>query len=83
MYTLSPRRLLTRAGAGAAIIGLVAFAGYSVGQTQTPHAIVAASSPSVSTSGPSAVDPVPGGSYAGIVNMVTPAVVTVRVEKRA
>jgi serine protease Do len=83
MYTLSPRRLLTRAGAGAAVIALVAFAGYSVGQTQTPHAIVAASSPSVSTAGPSTVDPVPGASYASIVNSVTPAVVTVRVEKRA
>jgi Do/DeqQ family serine protease len=82
MYTQSQRRVLARAGAGAAVIALVAVAGYSVGQTQAPHAIVAAS-PSFSSSGPSAVDPVPGGSYAGIVNMVTPAVVTVRVEKRA
>ncbi len=83
MYNLSPRRLLTRAGTGVAVIALVALAGYSVGQTQAPHAIVAASSPSASTSTPSASDPVPGTSYARIVNAVAPAVVTVRVEKRA
>ncbi len=83
MYNLSPRRLMARAGTGVAVIALVALAGYSVGQTQAPHAIVAASSPSTSTSTPSTPDPVPGVSYAKIVNAVAPAVVTVRVEKRA
>jgi Do/DeqQ family serine protease len=77
MYNLS-RRLLTRAGTAVAVIALVALAGYSVGQTQMPQAIVAASS-----STPSTPDPVPGASYAKIVNAVAPAVVTVRVEKRA
>jgi serine protease Do len=78
MFNLTPRRLLTRAGTGVAVIALVAVAGYSVGQTQVPQAIVAAS-----TSTPSTPDPVPGASYAKIVNVVAPAVVTVRVEKRA
>ena len=78
MNNPSPRRLLTRAGAGVAAIALVAFAGFSVGQTQSPSAIVAASSPSVSS--PASL---PGTSYAGIVNAVAPAVVTVRVDKRA
>ena len=81
MYNLSPRRVLTRAGAGVAAIALVGFAGYSLGQTQSPSALVAASSPSVSSSGAAAT--VPGTSYAGIVNVVAPAVVTVRVEKTA
>jgi Do/DeqQ family serine protease len=83
MYNLSPRRLLTRAGTGVAVIALVAVAGYSVGQTHAPDAIVAASSASTSPSTRSTPDPVPGVSYAKIVNAVAPAVVTVRVEKRA
>ncbi len=81
MYSLSPRRLLTRAGTGAAAIALVGLAGYSVGQSQSPRATaIAASSPSISTP---ATNPIPGGSYASVVNAVAPAVVTVRVEKRA
>ena len=40
MLNLSPRRLLTRVGTGVAVIALVAFAGYSVGQTQMPQAVV-------------------------------------------
>jgi serine protease Do len=83
MFNLSPRRLLTRAGTGVAVIALVALAGYGVGQTQAPDAIVAASSASTSPSTRSTPDPVPGVSYAKIVNAVAPAVVTVRVEKRA
>ncbi len=54
MANISPRRLLTRAGTGVAIVALVALAGYGVGQTQSPHALVAASSPSTaSNSAPS------------------------------
>jgi Do/DeqQ family serine protease len=83
MSNLFPRRLLARAGTGVAVIALVGLAGYSVGQTQAPNAIAAASSPSTSTSTLSTPDPVPGVSYAKIVNAVAPAVVTVRVEKRA
>ncbi len=82
MNNPSPRRLLTRAGAGVAAIALVAFAGYSVGQTQSakrsssprPH-------PRFHLFTRAAQCPV--RSYAGIVNAVAPAVVTVRVDKRA
>jgi serine protease Do len=84
MQNHSPRRLLTRAGTGAAIVALVALGGYSVGQTQASHAAVAAASAASSTPASSPViDTVPGGSYAAIVKTVAPAVVTVRVEKRA
>jgi serine protease Do len=81
MHSLSPRRLLTRAGTGAAAIALVGLAGYSVGQSQSPRATaIAAPSPSISTP---VTNPIPGGSYASVVNAVAPAVVTVRVDKRA
>jgi Do/DeqQ family serine protease len=81
MYNLSPRRLLTRAGTGAVAIALVGLAGYSVGQSQSPRAsAIAASSPSISTP---VSNPIPVGSYANVVNAVAPAVVTIRVEKRA
>ena len=42
MKNLSPGRLLTRAGTGAAVIALVAITGYSVGQTQSQQALVSA-----------------------------------------
>ena len=48
MKKLSPGRLLTRAGTGAAVIALVAVTGYSVGQSQSQQAIVAASTASAS-----------------------------------
>ncbi len=81
MYNLSPRRLLTRAATGAVAIALVGLVGYSVGQSQSPRATaVAASSPSISAPAP---NPIPGASYASVVNAVAPAVVTIRVDKRA
>ena len=82
MKNLSPGRLLTRAGTGAAVIALVAVTGYSVGQTQSQQALVAAATASASpTAAP--IDPRPGASYANVVQNVAPAVVTVRVEKKA
>ena len=80
MRIVSQRRLLTRAGTGVAALALVGLAGYSVGQTQSSSSIVAAA-----PSGPAAVAPVPvaGASYSSVVTSVAPAVVTVRVEKRA
>jgi Do/DeqQ family serine protease len=81
MYNLSPRRVLTRAGtgvAGVAIVALVGLTGYSVGQSQSTQATVAAAPPSVS-----APTPIPGASYASVVSAVAPAVVTVRVDARA
>jgi Do/DeqQ family serine protease len=82
MSKFSPRRLLTRTGTGVAAVALVAtLAGYSIGTTQSPHAIASASS-SPTTTAPRP-DPMPGASYASVVSTVAPAVVTVRVEKRA
>jgi len=80
MNIRSPRQLLTRAGTGAAAIALVAVTGYSVGQTQAVRA-TAAAAPS-STSAPVAA-PAVTTSYAGVVDAAAPAVVTVRVAKRA
>jgi serine protease Do len=80
MNIRSPRQLLTRAGTGAAAIALVAVAGYSVGQTQGVRATAAAAP--VSTSAPVAA-PAVTTSYAGVVDAAAPAVVTVRVARRA
>jgi Do/DeqQ family serine protease len=87
MANISPRRLLTRAGTGAAVLALVTLAGYGVGQTQSSQALAVASSSSTaaantSSSTRSGPDPA-NGSYAGIVNAAAPAVVTVRVEKKS
>jgi Do/DeqQ family serine protease len=79
MQNISQRRLLTGAGSGIAIVALVALAAYGVGQTQSQQALVGAAS---STSIPSAIEPA-SGSYASLVNAVAPAVVTIRVEKKA
>src|SRR6185295_18231215 len=66
------------AGRGAMIAALVAVMGYGVGLTQSSHATVSAQTPSPS------VQLAPGTtSYAKVVDAVTPAVVTVHVEKRA
>jgi serine protease Do len=82
MSNVSLRQVLSRAGSGAAVLALVAVAGYSVGQTQSDHATAAAvASPAVAAS-PSAPG-TPATSYAGIVNAAAPAVVTVRVDKKA
>jgi serine protease Do len=80
MTTGSPRQLLTRAGTGAAAVALVALAGYSVGQTQAVRATAAAAP--ISTSAPVAA-PAVTTSYSGVVDAAAPAVVTVRVAKRA
>jgi serine protease Do len=84
MNNRSPRRLLTRAGLGAALAALIAVTGYSVGQTQGANAIATAASMSgpVATSAPVAA-PALTTSYAPVVESAAPAVVTVRVDKRA
>ncbi len=82
MFNLSPRHKLTRAGTGAAIVALVAVTGYSVGQTQSDRATAVAAP--VSISEPAPVDaPRITTSYAPVVDAAAPAVVTVRVDKRA
>jgi serine protease Do len=80
MITRSPRHLLTRAGTGAAVVALVAVTGYSVGQTQGARATAAAAP--VSSAAPVSA-PAITTSYASIVDSAAPAVVTVRVDKRA
>jgi len=82
MLNVPPRQVLARASRGVAVLALVAVAGYSLGESQSSRATaVAASSPVVATSDP--VPGAPGVSYAGVVKTVAPAVVTVRVDKRA
>ena len=85
MLNLSPRHLLARAGAGAAVVALVAVTGYSVGQTQAARATAAAASAAAPASASAAPVAAPAvtTSYATVVSAAAPAVVTVRVEKRA
>jgi Do/DeqQ family serine protease len=82
MNNTSPRGILTRAGRGAAVVALIATAGvsgYSIGQTQSARSVAAAAPSTVAPPAPVAA----ATSYAGVVNLVTPGVVTVRVDKRA
>src|SRR5262245_31668773 len=84
MFHVPRRPALTRAGIGAVLVAMVAIAGYSIGLAQSPHAVVSAAPPA-----PASVDtPRLKGSdlatsYAPVVDRVVPAVVTVRVEKKA
>jgi len=81
MFTIPPRQVLARASRGAAVLALVAVAGYSLGETQTSRATaVAASTPAAKVEAPVVA---PAVSYSGVVNAVAPAVVTVRVDKSA
>jgi len=81
MRNLSRWPGLSRTGIGAAMVALTAVAGYGLGFAHSPNAGVSAA-PSAVVSGP--VDPAPvATSYAKVVDAVAPAVVTVRVEKRA
>jgi serine protease Do len=84
MFNVSPRRQLTRAGTGVAVLALVGATGYSVGQSQSP-ASVASAAPYV-VANPATrpgLDAATPGSYATVVKAASPAVVTVRVEKKA
>jgi len=82
MSNVSPRQKLARAGSGAAVLAVVALAGYGIGESQAPRAIVSAA-PTTTAASAAIAPAVPGASYAGVVNAVAPAVVTVRVESRA
>ncbi len=81
MINRSPRQLLARASSGAAILALVAITGYSVGQTQAGRS-TAAAAPITSPAAPVAA-PAVTTSYATVVGAAAPAVVTVRVDRRA
>jgi len=83
MFKLSRRPVLASAGRGAVIVALVAIAGYGIGLTHSPDAAVSAASPGAKpVDAPQSRGP-DTASYAPIVDAVAPAVVTVRVEKRA
>jgi len=83
MLNFPTERVLARASRGAVVIALVAMVGmigYSIGQTPASLGTVSAATPSH----PVAVAPSAAPtSYSGVVNAVAPAVVTVRVDKRA
>ena len=81
MFTLARRPVLARAGRGAVIVALVGIVGYGIGLAHAPSAGASAATPAVSS--PSIPVASPATSYASIVDAVAPAVVTVRVEKRA
>jgi len=83
MFSFSRRPALTRAGIGAVLVALVAIAGYNIGLAQSPSAAVAAQSGVRPVDTPRLKGSDPSTSYAPIVDAVAPAVVTVRVEKKA
>jgi Do/DeqQ family serine protease len=83
MRKFSPPSVLGRAGSSAALAALVALAGYGVGLSQSASSAAAASSTPVTAPAKPAVSAPAVTSYAGIVSAATPAVVTVRVDKRA
>src|SRR5262245_28323574 len=84
MFNFSGRPAATRAGAGAVLVALVAMAGYNIGLAQAPNAAVSAAQSAVRTSEtPRLKGADTATSYASIVDAVAPAVVTVRVEKKA
>jgi Do/DeqQ family serine protease len=83
MVTFSRRPALTRAGIGAVLVALVAIAGYNIGLAQSPGAVASAASEVRTVDTPRLKGSDPTTSYAPIVDAVAPAVVTVRVEKKA
>jgi Do/DeqQ family serine protease len=83
MVTFSRRPALTRAGIGAVLVALVAIAGYNIGLAQSPSALVSAQSAARTADTPRFKGGDSTTSYAPVVDAVAPAVVTVRVEKKA
>jgi Do/DeqQ family serine protease len=85
MFSLSRRPALGRAGA--AIVARAAIAGYGIGQADAPRTAAAAATAADAVDTPRVARAGTGNgsatSYAPIVDAVAPAVVTVRVEKRA
>src|SRR6187200_1026671 len=84
MFNFPRRPALTRAGIGAVLVALVAIAGYNIGLAQSPSAVVSAAQSAVRTvDTPHLKGSDTTTSYAPVVDAVAPAVVTVRVEKKA
>src|SRR6185436_1101581 len=74
------RPVLSRTGIGAAVLALTAATGYGIGLARSPQAGLSAAPASQMAPAQAGA---PATSYAKVVDAVTPAVVTVRVEKRA
>ena len=88
MFKVSPYSRWARASRSAAVVALVALAGYGFGFTQSSGATLSASTVSAATASAATVSPSsqsasPVTSYADVVDQIAPAVVTVHVEKRA
>ena len=84
MFTFSRRPALARAGVGATLVALVAITGYNIGLAQSPGAAASAVQSSARVAdAPRLKGSDTASSYAPIVDAVAPAVVTVRVEKKA
>ena len=84
MFTFPRRPAVARAGVGATVVALVAITGYSIGLAESPKAVVSAAQAAVKTvDTPRLKGSDATTSYAPIVDQVAPAVVTVRVEKKA
>jgi serine protease Do len=84
MFNVSRRPAVARAGIGAVLVAMVAIAGYNIGLVQSPNAVVSAAQSGVRpVDSPRLKGSDAATSYASIVDAVAPAVVTVRVEKKA
>jgi Do/DeqQ family serine protease len=83
MFNFYGRPAAKRAGLGAVLVALVAMAGYNIGLAQAPNAAVSAQSASRTSETLRLKGADTATSYASIVDAVAPAVVTVRVEKKA
>jgi Do/DeqQ family serine protease len=83
MFNSSRRPALRRAGVGAALVASVAIGGYNLGLAQSPGAGAAAQIAQRPVETPKFKGGDQTASYASVVDAVAPAVVTVRVEKKA
>src|SRR5690242_14370949 len=79
MFNFVRRPAPSRASVGAMMLALTAISGYGIGVAHSPHAALSAAPAPVSRFDIGAAPT----SYARVVDAVAPAVVTVRVEKRA
>jgi len=83
MFNFSRRHALRRAGVGAALVASVAIGGYSFGLAQSPGVAAAQAGPRSVEASPRFKGSDQTTSFASVVDAVAPAVVTVRVEKKA
>ena len=80
MSRFSLRPTLSRAGIAVLVVAVVGLVGYGIGRTESPGAVASAAAPAAPVASVQGASP---SSYAAVVDAVAPAVVTVRVEKKA